>query len=299
MPSDRSARRIRLHLISVLLLGAAAGDAWSQALTIRYVSRDAIESRLREYGGTNVERGARLKQMFEEAGCGEHLSEQHIKFSKAPNVICVLPGASDRVIIVGAHFDRVPGSDGVADNWSGASLLPSLYRSVNVEPRHHTYVFIGFTDEELGLVGSRYYVRKLTREQIAATAAMINIDTLGLATTEVWTSRSDKRLVGALVHVSEHLKLPLHGVDFQNVGSTDSESFARKKIPRITIHTLTQKSHDQGILHSRKDKLSAVNLDYYYDTYHLLAVYLVYLDHFLRPVEAPVEAQSTALEPAQ
>jgi hypothetical protein len=289
---------MRLLLISAFLL-AAADNAAAQALTIRNVPRDDIESRLREYGGSNVERGARLKQMFADAGCGEQLSEQHIRFSKAPNVICVLPGTSDQVIIVGAHFDRVPRSDGVADNWSGASLLPSLYRSVNVEPRHHTYVFIGFTDEELGLIGSRAYVRRMTPAQIAATAAMVNIDTLGLATTEVWASRSDKRLVGALVSVSDHLKLPLHGVDFQNVGSTDSESFARKKIPRITIHTLTQKSHDQGILHSPNDKLSAMNLDYYYDTYHLLAVYLVYLDHFLRRPKEPPEAQSTALEPAQ
>ncbi|PYX03200.1 MAG: Zn-dependent exopeptidase M28, partial [Acidobacteria bacterium] len=37
--------------------------------------------------------------------------------SKLPNVICVLPGSSDKVIIVGAHFDRVSEGDGVVDNW--------------------------------------------------------------------------------------------------------------------------------------------------------------------------------------
>ena len=168
-----------------------------------WLPRETIEDRLREYSGTNRERGARLAQMFVDAGCGEHVSEQPVKHSKVPNVICVLPGISDRVIIVGAHFDRVSTGDGVADNWSGASLLPSLYESVKTEPRHHTYIFIGFTDEEKGLVGSRFYARNMTREQVAATDAMINLDTLGLAPTEVWTHRSDKRLTQALNGVAK------------------------------------------------------------------------------------------------
>ena len=86
--------------------------------------------------------------MFSEAGCDEqHLSEQPVKGSKQPNVICLLPGTSDKVIIVGAHFDYVSAGNGVVDNWSGASLLPSLYEAIKIEPRKHSYIFIGFTDE--------------------------------------------------------------------------------------------------------------------------------------------------------
>ena len=71
-------------------------------------------------------------------------------------MICALPGTSDKVIIVGAHFDHVPKGDGVADHWSGASLLPSLYEAIKKEPRRHSYIFIGFTDEEKGEVGSHF-----------------------------------------------------------------------------------------------------------------------------------------------
>ena len=260
-------------LLSLSLSGAAA-----DTLRFSLISRDVVEARLGEYGGTNSEREATLKRLFVEAGCGEHLSEQQIRGSKIPNLICILPGNSGRTLIVGAHFDRVAVGDGVADNWSGASLLPSLYQAIRTEPRKHTYIFIGFTDEEGGLRGSNFYAREMTREQVAVTDAMVNMDVLGLTTPNVWTSRSDKRLTLALHYVGMLLDVPVRGVNFERVGSTDSESFARRKIPRITIHSITQENHNAGILHSRKDKLSVIRLDDYYQTYRLLSAYVVFLD---------------------
>jgi hypothetical protein len=127
--------------------------------------------------------------MFAEAGCDDqHLSEQPVKGSKLPNVICILPGSSDKIIIVGAHFDHVSEGDGVVDNWSGASVLPSLYESVRIVPRKHTYIFIGFTDEEQGELGSRFYVRHMSKDQVAGSDAMVNLDTLGLGPAEMWVT---------------------------------------------------------------------------------------------------------------
>jgi putative aminopeptidase FrvX len=243
------------------------------------VSRELVEARLKKYAGDNKQREATLKQMFTEAGCdGQHISEQPVKGSKLPNVICVLPGSSDKVIVVGAHFDRVSAGDGIVDNWSGASLLPSLYEAVKTEPRKHTYIFIGFTDEEKGMVGSHFYVRQMTKEQVAATHAMVNMDTLGLAPSEVWATHSDKRLMDALASIANQLKVPLTGVNVDQIGSSDSESFDERKIPRITVHSLTQATFNAGILHTEKDKFSAMRLDDYYQTYRLLSAYIAYLD---------------------
>src|SRR5882724_12723104 len=147
----------------------------STAEGVRYhvVPRAVVIGRLGQYAGNDQHREAELKQMFAEAGCDDqHLSEQAVKGSKLPNVICLLPGSSDKVIIVGAHFDRVSEGDGVVDNWSSASLLPSLYEAVKAVPRKHTFIFIGFTDEEQGEVGSRSYVRQMSQSQISATDAM-------------------------------------------------------------------------------------------------------------------------------
>jgi Iap family predicted aminopeptidase len=217
--------------------------------------------------------------MFGEAGCdAEHVSEQPVKGAKLPNVICALPGSSGKVIIVGAHFDHVSEGDGVVDNWSGASLLPSLYEALKNAPRSHTYLFIGFTYEEKGEVGSRFYAKQMSKDQVDATDAMVNMDTLGLAPTEVWASHSDKQLTGALVFVAQQLKLPVTGVNVEQVGSTDSEQFAARKVPSITIHSLTQDTWNARILHTSRDKFSAIRLDEYYDSYRLIAAYIAFLD---------------------
>lgn len=271
--------RSRLCAIAVIALPLSWTVAAAQAVQYQPVSRELIEARLERYSGNDKQRKESLKRMFAEAGCDEqHLSEQSVKGSKLPNVICILPGSSDKVIIVGAHFDHVSAGDGVVDNWSGACLLPSLYASTRIAPRKHTYIFIGFTDEERGEVGSRFYVGQMTEEQVAATDAMVNMDTLGLAPTEIWSTHSDKRLKSVLVFVAKQLDVPISGVNVERVGTSDAEQFAERKIPRITIHSLTQESWNARILHTSKDKLSAIHLDDYYQTYRLLAAYVAFLD---------------------
>ena len=264
---------------ALFFIGAAANSVRSKP-----VSRELVETRLRRYTGDNRQRELTLKQIFVEAGCDDqHISEQSVEGSKLPNVICVLPGTSDKVIIVGAHFDRVAEGDGVVDNWSGASLLPSLYEAIKIEPRKHTYIFIGFTDEERGEVGSHFYAQQMTQEQVAATTAMVNMDTLGLAPTEVWASHSDKRLSGAIANIAKQLNIPVTAVNVEQVGSTDSEQFAARGVPSITIHSLTQQTWNARILHTSKDRFSAMNLDDYYQTYRLLSTYVAFLDQVELP----------------
>ena len=72
------------------------------------------------------------------------------------------------------------------------------------------------------------------------------------------------------------MKLPLAGVNVDNIGSTDSEQFRAPDIPAITIHSITQETWP--ILHTPKDRFSAIRLDEYYQTYRLLAAYLAFLD---------------------
>lgn len=269
----------RFTVLVVLLLCIVA-----RSLDVQYklVPRQMVEMRLGKYAGNDHQRERTLKEMFAEAGCdGQSISEQPVKGSKLSNVICTLPGSSGRTIIVGAHFDHISEGDGVVDNWSGASLLPSLYEAIKVVPRKHTFIFVGFCDEEQGL---NFYAHQMSKAEIASTDAMVNMDTLGLAPTEIWGSHADKRLNSAIAYVARQLNTPISSVNVEGVGaSADSESFADRKVPSITIHSLTAEAWKAHILHSYKDKLSAMRLDDYYESYRLISAYIAFLDQVAGP----------------
>jgi hypothetical protein len=283
--SHVAAIRLARHICVVLMVSMAfLLSSFPQALpqqehSIRFtqVSQELIETRLRRALPDNADRESTLKDIFGEVGCtGALLAEQPIKRQKSENVICTLQGTSDSVMIVGAHFDHVAVGDGVVDNWSGASLLPSLYQSLKDVPRKHTVLFIGFAAEEEGLVGSEFYVKQLRPEQVTKIQVMINMDSLGLGPTNLWMTHSDEKLAEAMNGVAASMKIPLGVVDGDKIGDEDSTSFRKRHIPTIMIHSISQQT--LPILHSRYDNLTAIRSDDYYDTYRLLTEYLAVLD---------------------
>jgi len=268
-------------LARILFLSLLAQDLVSaQELEAPPMRPEGIEARLKQFSSSNEERKTTLLRLFQEAGCRDQsLTEQAVRGVRLPNVICTLPGLTDSVIIVGAHFDLSESGEGVVDNWTGASLLPSLFESLRGQSRNHTFVFIGFTEEEKGLIGSKFYAARLTREQRARTRAMVNLDTLGLSDTKVWASRADPNLLKALFEVAGATQLPLEIVNADRMGEADSKSFTDVKIPSITIHSLTQET--LPILHTSSDRWEAVRLDDYLRTCRLIAAYLAFLDTLL------------------
>lgn len=271
----RASRKLALIVCLACSVGATA------QVRYRLATREVIEGRLKSFSTKNSEREALIRKWLAGSGCKDSdLSEQSLERKLPPNVICVLPGNTQEVIIVGAHTDHVDEfGDGVVDNWTGASLLPSLLYSLAAQPRRHTFVLVGFSAEEKGLVGSAYYAEHLTDEQRARIAAMVNMDSLGLGPTEVWATHADKTLLDSLAAVAAASRLPVAVMNVDNLGSADSESFARYHIPRITLHSVTQQTWP--ILHSPKDKLNAIKINDYYDSYRLIAAYLAYLDEEL------------------
>jgi hypothetical protein len=236
-----------------------------------------INRRLANLKDTNSAREQELHALFEEAGCtGDRLKEQAVKHSHDPNVVCVLPGQGQSQIVVGAHFDFVDAGHGVLDNWSGCSLLPSLYQSLASSPRRHTFVFIGFADKEKGLVGSRFYVNQMSKDEVRRTRAMINMDSLGAGPTRFEQDRADKRLSDAFTAVANEKHLPWGIVNIHDVGRSDAESFQDRHIPTLLIHSITSETFP--VLHTARDQMAAMQLSDYYDTYRLIAAYLAYLD---------------------
>jgi Zn-dependent M28 family amino/carboxypeptidase len=260
-----------LKILRVIALLGAGCEA--QQLQVNLATEASVESRLESGLVGTRQREQAIETLFTDAGC--QLREEPVNKSTA-NVVCTFPGQTDSTILVGAHFDYVDRGRGIVDDWSGASLLPSLYEALKAQPRHHTYVFIAFAAEERGLVGSRKYVKDLTAEQKNSIHAFVNLECLGLGPPNVWVHRAAPHLLARLEEMAAKMKVDLQGVNVDNLGDDDSHPFFSAQIPVITIHSITQGTF--RILHSPFDRLDAIHFDDYYATYKLLAFYLADLD---------------------
>ena len=272
-----------IRTLGFLLVGVATICA--EDIHFGLAERNMIDARFARLRTDNPSRGSVLQEMFAEVGCkDEHFAAQPVKGSKLPNLVCTLPGSSDRTVVVSAHYDKVTAGEGAIDNWSGAAMLPSLYESLSGVPRQLTIVFVLFTDEEKGLVGSRAFVRQLSPAQRRNIAADINIDSVGLSgAINIWNSRADRQLVNDAVAVASSLHIDLHAVNVDDVGASDSFPFRDARIPVIDFHSITQGTF--ALLHTSKDVRSAVDGATYYETYRLLTALLAYLDSRASHVE--------------
>lgn len=166
------------------------------------------------------------------------------------NVVAYLPGETKEYVIIGAHYDHLglgeqnsmapklagtphPGAD---DNASGTAGVLELARRFASEPKHKRGIlFLAFAGEELGLLGSRYYVDH-PELPLSDAVAMINLDMIG-------RPRDHKIYVGGVRSGSSfkelvEVSLPKHQMkpDYSGMGETgasDHQSFATKQVPAL------------------------------------------------------------------
>jgi putative aminopeptidase FrvX len=237
------------------------------------VTEPEVQARLARGQVRLGKRQAAIRELFEKAGCQE--AELRTD-TRSGNVICTLAGDTGSTITAGGHFDFVDRGEGIVDDWSGVSLLPSLYEALKMAPHRHTFRFVAFADEERGLIGSTKYVKALSKEARTEVRAFVNLDSIGVTGTKVWVRRSSPELLKRLLEIAGTLGLKIQGVTVDGGGDDDTHPFLDARIPVISIHSITQET--LGILHSKRDRMEAVDLEEYYRTYRLVAFYLAYLD---------------------
>jgi len=93
------------------------------------------------------------------------------------NVILTVPGQSERVIVVGAHYDSLP-YPGASDNASGMALLLESAQRMLDEDNYYTIVYVFFGAEEVGLVGAHIFVESMSEEERGLIEFMVNADVL-------------------------------------------------------------------------------------------------------------------------
>lgn len=90
-------------------------------------------------------------------------------------------------VVVGAHYDTVPGSPGADDNATGVAVLLELARQFSRQPSRRPVRLVAFDLEEYGLIGSRAYVKSLKGQPIHL---MLSLEMLGYCVTGSQSSQT-------------------------------------------------------------------------------------------------------------
>jgi hypothetical protein len=191
------------------------------------------------------------------------------------NVIGILPGKDpilrNQTVILGAHYDHLglggfgsldPDSTGLVhngadDNASGVAGLIQVAARLAASPPARTVVFIAFSGEELGLLGSTHYVQEPIYP-LAGTLAMVNLDMVGRLRNGrliVFGARSAKEFPPLLDSLNWYAGFDLKAQG-DGYGPSDQSSFYAAKRP--VLHLFTDLHEDY---HRTTDDWQKVNLD--------------------------------------
>ena len=191
---------------------SVVGDLDESMAAVRYLADDALEGRL---SGTAGEQCAAeyIALEFERIGLApggdaggylqpidlQSVASAHVPGGTGTNVIGILEGSDpalrDQAIVLGAHHDHLghgevfgslagpeDGDDdihnGADDNASGVGALIAVAEALASSPPARTVVFVTFSGEEFGLIGSANYARDPT-VPLERTVAMLNMDMVG------------------------------------------------------------------------------------------------------------------------
>lgn len=273
LPAEKDAPRIggeggRSTGIPILVVRRATASAWLRAIGRPLADLEKeLERRPRSFAtGLQVSLAASVRRVMRPTA----------------NVVGLLegrdPALRDEILVIGAHMDHLgmggagslsaarkptlhPGAD---DNASGTAGLLLLARSMAAmaQPPRRSILFICFSGEELGLLGSMHYVNSPIYP-LARTVAMLNMDMIGrmrdnkLIVMGTGTSPEWPGLLAEANRTASFLLTQSSG----GFGGSDHQSFYTKRVPVLFFLTgLHPDYHRPSDTADRIDTLDATRI---------------------------------------
>ena len=221
----------------------------------------------------NMEREALTFQAFRSLGCSTVRSR--LRRDRSSNIICTIEGTSARELLIAAHHDSLGSGHGIADNWTGVSVLLSLARYYQRHQPMHTLKLVAFADEEDDLKGASQMVRRIRKGELARPRAVINVDTIGIDELAL-DYRSDASLACVAKSSAAALGLALDTRKLEDM-SGDSLPFKQIGIPTLHFHSLNAQTI--RYLHTYRDKRERVDDKLLTQAFNVIASTISALDH--------------------
>ncbi|MCM0650068.1 M20/M25/M40 family metallo-hydrolase [Clostridium swellfunianum] len=175
------------------------------------------------------------------------------------NVVVTLEGTKypDEIISFGAHYDSVPFSTGVYDNGAGSVIIMELLKHFKENPPMRTLKFVWYGSEEVGLLGSKAYL-KAHEEELKKHLLMINVDVAGsILGREMALVTAEQSLIDYIDHMAKIKGYPLK-VE-QSIYSSDSTAFADAGIPSLTFCRFAPQGG--AFIHTRHDVMDFLSAE--------------------------------------
>lgn len=274
---------MKKHIFFILLLfaGSLASAQESSVLNhLKTLSSDEMQGR--GYGSEGGEKAQDyISAQFEQLGLNpafDNTYKQPFKYKgkTGNNIVAIVPGETENVIVVTAHFDHLGVKDskiynGADDNASGTAALFSIGEYFKNNKPTHTLVLAAVDAEEVGSGGAEYLLKNFPypKENIVMN---VNLDMI---------AHNDKNELYAVgTYHYPQLKQPLSKVDSEiNIlfghdspkddddwtYASDHRVFHRKKIPFIYFGVEDHKDY-----HQPSDTFENINKEFYLNAVNLI-----------------------------
>ncbi len=258
-----------VYLSSDKLMGRFPGTK-HELKAANYIAKEFKKLKLEPIAGTN----SYLQDFPFKISTNPHASEDQTEpKGTAHNVIGFLNNNAEYTIVIGGHYDHLGlgtggnsldanpqnkihnGADDNASGTAGVLELARYYVNNNIKEKHN-YLFIAFSAEEEGLLGSKYFTNNPTLA-LNKISFMINMDMIGrlnettnrIVISGVGTSPSIPKAL-----LANENNLVKYKADSAGMGPSDHSSFYLKNIPALHFYTGTHTDY-----HKPSDDADKIN----------------------------------------
>ncbi|MEZ4919224.1 MAG: M20/M25/M40 family metallo-hydrolase [Saprospiraceae bacterium] len=247
--SEKNLKKHVVFLSSDKMKGRRTGSA-EELQAAKYITKYFKKYKLAAKGNKGYLHTFTFSQSMDPHGMGGDSGEK----TTAQNVAAYLDNGAEYTIVIGAHYDHLGmGHDhnsleanpegkihnGADDNASGTAGVMELarYLSQNNIKENHNFLFLCFSGEELGLIGSKKYTEDPTID-LSKVSFMLNMDMIGRL------NEGKRIMVGGVGTAPDFVplleKTPTELTikkDSAGIGPSDHTSFYLKDIPVLFFFT--------------------------------------------------------------
>ncbi|MFE9563629.1 M28 family metallopeptidase [Streptomyces sp. NPDC006487] len=214
-PPDIPLANVKAHLTQLQSIATANGGNRAHGRTGYKASIDYVKAKLDAAGFTTT------LQTFTSSGATGY------------NLIADWPGGDpNSVLMSGSHLDSVTSGAGINDNGSGSAAVLEAALAVSragLTPTKHLR-FGWWGAEELGLIGSKYYVNNLPAAEKAKLSGYLNFDMIGSPNPGYFVYDDDPTIEQTFKNYYAGLGIPTE-IETEGDGRSDHAPFKSAGIP--------------------------------------------------------------------